>query len=139
MAKLPEIYIAEGEAQKKEPFKFEYTVPSLDWFDIVKVELQPDDYYYFKLERRYGPSWWLIGKNPPAAGATDYRWTEKSLGQISDGDLVRFVEWAKCDFGGSRIIEIAAISGSFDILRETERLLGVVNKVQQREGGGFGG
>lgn len=49
----------------KAPFKFSYTQPSLDWFETINVEIKPDDYYYFKLQRRYGPDWWLIGQNPP--------------------------------------------------------------------------
>lgn len=114
--------------EKKEPFKFEYTMPWLDWYDVIKVEIKPDDYYYFKLEKRYGPSWWLIGKNPPADNAKEYRWTEKEIGRISDYDIARFYEWAKLEYGGSRIVEIHAISGGFDILREAEKLLSAVNK-----------
>lgn len=113
--------------KKKEPFKFEYTMPCLDWYEIIKVEIKPEDYCYFKLERRYGPTWWLIGKNPPAQNAKDYRWTEKEIGKISEHDIARFVEWAKCEYGGSRLVGISAISGSFDILREVEKLLKVVN------------
>ena len=59
------------EAKKKEPFKFEYMMPSLDWFDIIKVEIKPDDYCYFKLERRYGPTWWPSARAiPPSANST---------------------------------------------------------------------
>lgn len=49
----------------KTPFKFSYTQPSLDWFETINVEINPDDYYYFELQRRYGPDWWLIGKIRP--------------------------------------------------------------------------
>lgn len=111
---------------KKEPFKFEYTVPSLDWYDIIKGEIKPDDYVYFKLSLRYGNTWWLVGMNPPSDHAKGYRWTEKDIGRISDRDIVRFVEWAKQEdgFGGSKLTEVSAISGSLDILREVEKLLG---------------
>lgn len=119
---LPLIDFGATETKEKGSFKFEYTVPSLDWFDVIKVEIRPDDYCYFKLERRYGPTWWLIGKNPPADNAKDYRWTEKTIGKILDHDIPRFVEWAKNDIGGSKITEIAAISGSFDILREIGKI-----------------
>lgn len=108
---------------KKEPFKFEYATPSLDWYRIIKVEIKPDDYYYFKLVRRYGLTWWLVGKNPPAKNSQDYKWTEKEIGEISNCDIARFIEWAKFDYGGSRIVEVSAISGSFDILKEIEKLL----------------
>lgn len=123
---VPVIDLFEEKPQKKEPFRFEYTMPSLDWYDIIKVEIKPDDYCYFKLVRRYGRTWWLVGTNPPADNAKDYRWTEKDIGRISDRDIARFVEWAKNDYGGSNLIEISALSGSFDILREVEKLLGVV-------------
>ena len=125
---IPVIDFGEDKPKKKEPFKFEYTMPSLDWYEIIKVEIKPEDYVYFKLERRYGPTWWLIGTNPPAENAKDYRWTEKEIGRIENSDIARFVEWAKLDYGGSRIVEIHAISGSFDILREAEKLLELVNK-----------
>lgn len=127
MAELPVIDFGEKESQKKESFRFEYTMPSLDWYDIVKVEIKPDDYCYFKLVRRYGPTWWLIGTNPPAEDTKDYRWTEKEIGRIENRDIARFIEWAKLDYGGSKLVEISAISGSFDILQEVEKLLGVVN------------
>ena len=44
----------------KAPFKFSYTQPSLDWFETINVEIKPDDYYYFKLQRRYGPAGGLL-------------------------------------------------------------------------------
>ena len=114
--------VNEKKFSEQESFKFEYTTPTYDWFDIKKVEIKPDDYVYFELQRRYGPSWWLVGKNPPDNTAEDYHWTETTIGRISERDISRFIEWAK-DGHGSRLIRISAISGSFDILRETEKLL----------------
>ena len=107
----------------KAPFKFSYTQPSLDWFETINVEIKPDDYYYFKLQRRYGPDWWLIGQNPPPENSTRYEWSETELGRISCRDIAKFVEWARIDGGGSKIVEISAISGSFDLLREIKVLL----------------
>ena len=78
----------------KAPFKFSYTQPSLDWFETINVEIKPDDYYYFKLQRRYGPDWWLIGQNPPPENSTRYEWSETELGKISCRDIAKFVEWA---------------------------------------------
>ena len=121
---VPIIDFCGGKPQKKESFKFKYMMPSLDWYEIIEAEIKPDDYCYFKLNRRYGPTWWLIGKNPPAANAKDYNWTETTIGKMSERDIARFIEWAKCEYGGSRLVEISAISGSFDILREVEKLLG---------------
>ena len=125
---LPVIRFDEEKPQKKEPFKFEYTMPSLDWYETIRVEIKPDDYCYFKLQRRYGRDWWLIGKNPPVDGAKEYRWTEKEIGRISVGDIVRLVDWAKLPYGGSKITEISVISGAFGLLREIEELMKFVNR-----------
>lgn len=99
----------------KEPFIFTYTVPSLDWYDIIKVEIGPDDYTYFRLERRFGPSWWLIGmvyEDDPENGPC---WIEKELGQLVGLHLYAFIEWAKSPWG-SKIIEVKALSGEFNII-----------------------
>lgn len=108
----------------KKPFEFSYTVPLLDWFEVIKVKINPEDYYYFKLERRYGPSWFLIGGNP--IDKPNYHWEYKELGQLgiygSNSEVQRFIEWAKTG-KGSRIVEIRTISGSFDIFKEIEKLL----------------
>lgn len=111
----------------KEVFRYEYSRPSSDWVDYESVEIKPDDYYYFKLERRFGPSWWLIGINP--VEKPNYHWEEKQIGEIYGHDLFRFIQWAKSD-RGSRIIEIKAISGEFNILDELSELL---QKVRQFE------
>ncbi len=107
---------------KVEPFKFNYTVPCLDWFDTISVVINYDDYYYFKLEKRYGPSWWLIGLN--SFDKPNYHWKETSIGNIKDTDLKRFIEWARSleNNGGNPIIGIKAISGSFDIFKEIKEL-----------------
>ena len=108
------------EYAEKGVFKFEYTKPALDWFDIIEVEIKPDEYCYYRIERRFGPSWWLIGMNP--VNEPEYHWKEKQIGSISEKDLARFIKWAETDIG-SNIIEIKAISGSFNILKEIEKLL----------------
>ncbi len=125
--KTPVIDFGNKKPREKEPFKFEYTMPSLDWYETINVEIKPKDYTYFKLVRRYGKNtWWLIGMNPPARNSEDYRWTEKDIGRIAVRDIARFIEWAKNDIGGSRLVEISALSGSFDILQEIKDLLGML-------------
>lgn len=111
---------------EKAAFRFEYTRPTYDWYETVKVEIKPSDYHYFRIERRYGPSWWLIGMNPPAKDTNDYRWKETQIGEIRKNDLIRFIEWAKtdnCIKNGSRIAEVKAISCEFDILSDIAELL----------------
>lgn len=111
----------EGEGcRMKEPFVYQYTRPSLDWFEYVNVEIKPDDYYYFRLERRFGPSWWLIGMNPKEEPR--YHWEDTQIGEISHYDLKRFMKWAKTD-KGSKLIAIKTICGSFDIFEEIAELL----------------
>lgn len=107
--------------KKKEPFEFRYTYPSLDWYGVKNVVINDGDYYYFTIERRFGPSWWLVGTNPPK-DKNKFKWTETSLGEIEESDLKRFIEWAKRD-DGSRITEIRSIAGSFDILKDIARLI----------------
>ena len=122
----------------KAPFKFSYTQPSLDWFETINVEIKPDDYYYFTLRRRYGPDWWLIGQNPPPKNSTNYEWSETSIGRISICDIARFIAWARIEGGGSKIVEISAISGSFDLLQEINGLLlnpGIAKAMAEQWGG----
>ncbi|MEO2202186.1 hypothetical protein ABGV42_00325 [Paenibacillus pabuli] len=104
---------------KKEPFVYSYNKPCLDWYQTVNVTINDGDYLYFRIERRYGPSWWLIGMSPEEK--PKFRWADTDLGEIHEGDLLRFIEWAKIG-NGSQIIEFKSISGDFDILGELLRL-----------------
>lgn len=104
---------------EKHPFRFSYNRPVSDWFEEVKVELKHEDYYYFKLERRFGPSWWLIGTNPKEN--PKYHWEDKEIGQISDDALRRFIEWAKTG-NGSKIIQFKCSGSHFDIIEEVTKL-----------------
>lgn len=109
----------------KECFEFSYTQPSLDWYETIKVKIEPTDYYYFKLEKRYDDSWWLIG----CKSIEKYPyWEYKELGELDfDGNISttkKFIEWAKYENGeGSKIIEIRSISGNFDLLKEIKKLI----------------
>ena len=109
------------EITTKEPFRFSYTSPTSDWFIMHDVVLNPDDYYYYEIQRRFGPSWWLVGKNPPKENS-GLQWSEESIGEISEYSLMRFIEWAKGE-RGSKITSISAICGSFDILEDIKRIL----------------
>lgn len=106
----------------KEPFKFSYTQPSLDWYEVIDVEVKDEDYAFFRLERRFGPSWWLVG----AKEIDKYPYYEYTnigrLGEENRNDRVRkFIEWAKTE-NGSRILQIQVIASSFDIFKEIEDL-----------------
>ena len=103
----------------KEAFRFDEFKPCLDWYTTKHHIINWGDYNYFKLDRRFGPSWWLYGmkliENP-------YHWEEKEIGEIYEGDLRRFIEWAKAEHG-SKIININMICGSFDIFNEVGKLI----------------
>ena len=121
-----------NECMKKEPFRFEYTNPSLDWYDIVKVVIQPGDYAWFKLELRFGNSWWLVGMNPPKSDyKPSYLWDETDLGRVSNHDIIRFIKWAECSFHGNRLVEIKAISNSLNIVNEVAKL---VKEMEKQDG-----
>lgn len=105
---------------EKQPFVFEWLKPCSDWFETKRIEIKTSDYCYFRIERRFGPSWWLIGMN--AREEPKYHWEDTQIGEIMNGDLRRFIEWAKSD-NGSKIIEIKSICGSFDIIEEILKVL----------------
>ena len=104
----------------KKAFEFDENKPCLDWFITERHIINDEDYTYFKLERRYGPSWWLIGMKTVDEPA--YHWEETVIGRIFDGDLARFIEWAKTTYG-NRIVNINVLSGSFDIFAEVGKLI----------------
>lgn len=109
---------------EKKPFVFFYTEPSLDWYRDVRVEIKWEDYLYFKVERRFGPSWWLVGYQK-VDGRFEHR--AVTLGRMSGGYLRKFIEW--CEFLGptnrtnSKLIGISAISTGFNLVHEIERLI----------------
>ena len=101
-------------------FEFKEFKPCLDWYETINHVINYNDYEYFKLDRRYGPSWWLYGKK--LIEEPTYHWVEIEIGQISESDLPRFINWAKTEYG-SRIIDIHMLSGSFDIFEEIVKLI----------------
>ena len=112
---------------KKKPFEFDQTVLTLDWFDTIHHVIDDDDYTYYKLDRRFGPSWWLYGMKTVVNPT--YHWEETEIGEISYADLIRFVEWAKTE-RGSKIVDIHMLCGSFDIFNE---IGSIVNKQLKNE------
>lgn len=110
---------------EKEPFMFEYTMPSLDWYEIIKVEIDREEFCYFGLELRFGNDWWLIGMNPPDPNSAFDKWSEKFLGRLTRRDAARFAVWA-----GRKLIRIGAISGALDLMNETGKLMIAVKEVK---------
>ena len=87
----------------KELFKFSYNIPSLDWYTTKNVEIEWNDYAYFKLEYRYGDTY------------------AKELGEISKNDLDRFIKWCEFDYPdnyhkGNKLVDISVISTGMNII-----------------------
>ena len=94
----------------KDPFVFEYTMPSLDWYTTIHKEIEWEDYLYFKIQYRFGPSIWLLGYK---AKNGRFEHEEVELGRLSKSDLKKFVEWCGYEsFGsaGSKLIGASVIS-----------------------------
>ena len=80
----------------------------------------------------------LSDKIRPPKNSTRHEWSETELGRISCCDIAKFVEWARIDGGGRKIVEISAISGSCDLLREIKALLlnpGIAKAMAEQWGG----
>ena len=114
---LKEDYI---EASKvKHPFKFTYTKPSLDWYEDVEVSITYDKYSYLTLEKRYGDSWWLIGKKYIK---DEDKWVQEQIGEIRNEYIPKLVKWAEYinRFGHkvSILNEVRGIDGCLNPIRE---------------------
>lgn len=115
----------------KRPFKFAYTRPSLDWYEDVDVTIVYDEYNYLALERRYGGSWWVIGKKYIE---DNHRWISEQIGKISEKEIPKLVEWAEHTniFGRqvSILNEIRSIDGCLNPIRE---FLGIMSRYNADE------
>ena len=111
-------------AREKKPFEFTYTKPSLDWYEDVNVSITYDEYNYLILERRYGGSWWVIGKKYIE---DKDKWVSEQIGEIREWDIPRLVEWAEYTnrFGHqvSILKEVGTIDGCLNPIREFLRIM----------------
>lgn len=100
----------------KKPFRFYYTVPSLDWYGVEKVEIEWEEYLYFKIQYRFGQTYWLMGYKEKDGRM---KREEVEIGRLSRGFLGEFVKW--CEFNDgyrtcSKLIGISVISTGMNIL-----------------------
>ena len=108
----------------KAPFCFSYTSPSLDWYIVKDVEIEWNDYLYFKIQYRFGKSYWLMGYKEKD-GRIERE--EVEIGELTRGFLGKFVKWCEYDDGYrtcSKLIGISVISTGMNIL-------GVVSEIQK--------
>ena len=119
---LKEDYIKASKVKK--PFEFIYTKPSLDWYEDVNVSIAYDTYSYLVLERRYGGSWWVIGKKYVE---DKDKWVSEQIGEIRERDIPRLVKWAEYTnrFGHqvSILNEVRTIDGCLNSIREFLRIM----------------
>lgn len=108
----------------KKPFEFTYTKPLLDWYEDVNVSITYDEYNHLTLERRYNDSWWLLGHK---YNKDKDRWVKEQIGEISEKDIPRLVEWAEYTNGVghqvSILTEIRAIDGYLNPIRDFLRIM----------------
>lgn len=99
----------------KEPFVFEYTTPSLDWYTTIHKEIKWEDYLYFKIQYRFGPSCWLMGYKEKD-GRIERE--EVEIGRLSKGVLKKFIEWCRYNNSGhtgSKLIGVSVISTGMNL------------------------
>ena len=112
----------------KEPFRFSYNTISLDWYDTINVEVKWEDYLYFKIQRRFGPSYWLLGYKDDD-GRIKHK--EIEIGELSSRDLGRFVKWSEyiTPFHqvGSKLIGINVISPSMNLFNAIKEIFSVMD------------
>lgn len=113
---------------EKDPFRFSYNTPSLDWYITINVEVKWEDYLYFKIQRRFGPSYWLIGyKNED--GRIKHR--EVEIGELSKRDISRFVKWSEYttpfNQTGSKLIGVSVITTGMNIADAIKEIFPVMD------------
>ena len=103
----------------KEPFVFEYTMPTLDWYTTIRKEVKWDEYLYFKIEYRFGSSYWLIGYKD-----IDGRFArkEEEIGELREKYLGKFIQWCKYPHG-NKLIGISVISTGMNILDMMKKMI----------------
>lgn len=61
-------------------------------------EIEWEDYLYFKIQYRFGPSIWLLGYKEKDGR---FEHEEVELGRLSKSDLKKFIEWCGYESFGS--------------------------------------
>ena len=102
---------------EKEPFVFEYTIPSLDWYTTIRKQIEWAEYDYFEIEYRYGPSYWLIGYK---------QGKREEIGELRGRYIQKFIKWSEFSFGlsnSSKLAKISVISTSLNIVKMMKEIV----------------
>lgn len=100
----------------KEPFIFQYTMPSLDWYETIQKEVKWEDYIYFKIQYRFGERWWLLGYKEKDGR---FEHEEVEIGELRKPHLKKFIEWCEFDYygrKGSKLIGVGVISTGMNLM-----------------------
>lgn len=107
--------------QNKEPFLLEYTAPLLDWYTTVRVEIKWDEYHYFKIQYRFGSTYWLMGYKEKDGR---FEREEVTIGRIYRSDLGKFIKWCEYDDGrSSKLIGVSVISTGMNITKIMKEII----------------
>lgn len=118
----------------KEPFRFCYNVPSLDWYETENVEIEWDEYLYFKIQYRFGQTYWLMGYKEKDGR---FEREEVEIGQLTKLYLGKFVKWCEFDDGYricSKLIGVSVISTGMNILKVFEEIQKAAESEKERPG-----
>lgn len=111
----------------KEPFEYEYTMPSLDWYTTHRITIKWNDYDSFELQRRYGGEFelWLIGYKTVDDGHIRLKKTE--LGYLTPYYIKAFLDWCEFDFWGNKkankITTISVISADINLFEVIDKII----------------
>ena len=111
-----------------ENFKFNYTKPCLDYYEIVEIEIKPNEFDLLIIERRYGPCWWLLGYK---YNKTLEKWDENQIAEIYNNDIARLIQWCKKN---SLVINARPLEGNLDIIKPCYEIYKRYLELNKREG-----
>lgn len=106
---------------KREPFKFIYTRPSLDWYEDINVEIEWGEYDWFELQWRYGGTCWIV------ASKYDEETKEFNCEQIGElrgtSKIYDFIKWCEVPKGGSVLTKFTVIDGDINLFRKLYKVI----------------
>ena len=106
---------------KREPFKFDYTYPTLDWYEEVKVELKWKQYDFYELQWRYGGACWIVASK---YNEEPREWEHKDIGELRGKyEIYDFIKWCELPKGGSILTKMTVIDGEINLFRKLYKVI----------------
>lgn len=105
----------------KESFKFYINEPYFDWFKTKEIVIEPEEYAWFELQRRFDSTWYLMGLNKDKVTGKLESKEIGVLGRENRNVVVKeFIEWS-----GNKLIKITSIGGGINLIKSIKVLLEV--------------